>query len=88
MRLIGVAILAVWVLGGVSGCAQSAKEANLIGRYFYLGWTQSTSMTQSSSEHLHNMQGVVDLDAKALLDDIDLFWQRDRGTRLTRWHER
>jgi hypothetical protein len=88
MRSIGFAMLSVMVLGWCSGCAQSAKEANLIGRYFYLGATQSHSMTQSSSEHLHSMQSIVDLDAKALLDDIDVFWQRDRGTRLTRWHER
>ena len=88
MRLISGAILAVVVAGWVSGCAQTAKEANLIGRYFYRGATQSHSMTQNSSEHLHSLQGVVDTDARAILDDIDTFWQRDRGTRLTRWHER
>lgn len=90
MRRFGVIILAVGVTVWAVGCSgpQIAKESSLISRYAYRGATQSSTITQSSAEHLHSLNGVVDLDAKGLLEDVDLFWQRDRGTRLSRWHER
>jgi hypothetical protein len=43
-------------------------------------------MTESYIEHLHRLTAVVDQDARALVDDWDTLWQRDRPTRLTRWH--
>ena len=88
MRRFGVAILFTGLMCWTGGCAQTAKETSLVGRYFVRGATQSATMTQSSSEHMHSLNGVVDLDARALLDDLDMFWQRDRGMRLSRWHER
>lgn len=88
MRRFGIVVLVAGSILWASGCSQTAKETSLVGRYFVRGATQSSTITQSSSEHLHSLNGVVDLDAKALLEDIDAFWQRDRGTRLSRWHER
>ena len=90
MRRSGVVLLAVGSLLWVAGCSgpQMAKEGSLIARYFHRGATQSSTLTQSSAEHLHSLNAVVDIDSKALLDDLDVFWQRDRGTRLSRWHER
>ena len=72
MRRFGIALVAVGLMWWLAGCASS----------------QMVTMTQSSSERMHSLNGVVDLDTRALLDDIDEFWQRERGTRLTRWHER
>ncbi|MCK4659078.1 MAG: hypothetical protein KAV82_06105 [Phycisphaerae bacterium] len=90
MRRFGVVLLAGGLILWVAGCSgpQIAKENSLVARYFYLGATQSSTMTQSSAEHLHSLNCVVDLDSKALLGDLDVFWQRDRGMRLSRWHER
>jgi len=90
MRRSGVLLLAVGLVMWGVGCnvPQLAKESSLITRYIQRGSTQSSTLTQSSGEHLHSLNGVVDIDSKALLDDIDLFWQRDRGMRLSRWHER
>ncbi len=90
MRRFGIVLLAVGLVSWATGCSgpQMAKEGSLIARYFYRGATESSLMTQSSAEHLHSLNSVVDLDSKALLEDLDVFWQRDRGTRLSRWHER
>ena len=90
MRRTGVALLLVGCLLWAAGCsgAQMAKEGALIARYAHRGATQSSTLTQSSAEHLHSLNGVVDLDAKGLLEDVDSFLQRDRTTRLSRWHER
>lgn len=90
MRRSGVLLLAVGVAVCVVGCnvPQLTKESMLINRYVQRGATQSSTLTQSSAEHLHSMNGMVDLESKALLEDLDTFWQRDRGMRLSRWHER
>ena len=89
MRRSGIVLLTMGLVLWVAGCGpQTAKESSLIARYFHRGATQSSTLTQSSAEHLHSLNSVVDLDAKALLEDVDAFWQRDRGTRLSRWHER
>ena len=90
MRRSGVLLLTLGSLLWAAGCSgpQMAKEGSLVARYAHRGATQSSTLTQSSAEHLHSLSGVVDLDSKALLEDLDLFWQRDRGTRLSRWHER
>ena len=89
MRRSGIVLLTVGLVLWAAGCGpQTVKEGSLIARYFHRGATQSSTLTQSSAEHLHSLNSVVDLDAKALLEDLDTFWQRDRGTRLSRWHER
>ena len=46
------------------------------------------TMTQTPAERRHSLAAVVDTDCKGLVEDSDLFWQCDRPTRLTRWHER
>ncbi|MCP4593261.1 MAG: hypothetical protein GY842_21190 [bacterium] len=90
MRRSILATLVLGLVGGMAGCSgpQMAKEGSLIARYFHRGATQSHTLTQPSAEHMHSLNAVVDLDARALLEDVDAFWQRDRGTRLSRWHER
>ncbi|MFQ5492287.1 MAG: hypothetical protein ACE5GE_16365 [Phycisphaerae bacterium] len=68
-----------------AGCVQLTKEMQVANRSVIRGVTEDRTMTESYTEHLHRLNAVVDLDARALVDDIDLFWQRDRETRLTRW---
>jgi hypothetical protein len=89
MRRSALVFLTLGLVALMTGCPpQVHKEAALIGRYFHIGATQADTATQSSSEHMHSLNTVIDLDGELLLEDFDIFWQRDRGTRLTRWHTR
>jgi hypothetical protein len=71
----------------LAGCASSA---GVRGRP--LVWTQphaaSESLGESPDEHYHRVSSVVTHDARALVDDLDLFFMTDRTSRLTRWHSR
>jgi hypothetical protein len=46
------------------------------------------TMTQSAHEHAAYVRQVSRQERLALTEDVDLVLQRDRATRLTRWHER
>jgi hypothetical protein len=46
------------------------------------------TMTQSAHEHAELHRQVNRRDRLALSEDVDLVLQRDRATRLSRWHER
>jgi hypothetical protein len=76
------------VVIGASGCVQLAREQVVAQRTVEKGLILDRTVTQSSEEHMHSLAGVVEHDARALVEDLDVFWQRDRPTRLTRWHER
>ena len=83
-------VLCLALLGGVllavSGSAQLSKESLFANRAVTRGITQDRTVTESFTEHMHRLNAVVDQDAAALVEDLDLFWQRDRVSRLTRWH--
>ena len=68
-----------------SGCVQMTKDFQVVNRTVTKGLTEDRTMTESYTEHLHRLNSVVDHDARALVDDWDLFWQRDRVARLSRW---
>ena len=72
----------------LTGCVQLTKEGVVAQRTAQRGLILDRSTTQSSEEHMHSLAAVVDEDAKGLVEDLDIFMQRDRPTRLTRWHER
>ncbi len=36
-------------------------------------------------ERLHRAKTVMEWDAKEYADDVDLFWQVDQNTRLSKW---
>jgi len=46
------------------------------------------TLTQSAPDHYHTVSSISAHDARALVDDLDLFFMTDRPTRLTRWHDR
>ena len=71
-----------------SGCVQLNKEGAIAQRTAQQAMILDRTMTQSPEEQMHSMAAVVDQDAKGIVEDWDAFWQRDRPTRLTRWHER
>jgi hypothetical protein len=87
-RTAGAMALGCSVLAMVSGCAQLLKEGYIARRTAQRAAVLDSTMTQPLKEQLHSQAAVVDTDAKALVEDWDAFWQRDRPTRLTRWHER
>ena len=85
MRRLLCSLLLAGCLTISAGCVQMTKEALVVNRTVVRGLTEDGTMTESYTEHLHRLNAVVDTDARALVDDIDLFWQRNRETRLTRW---
>ncbi len=48
----------------------------------------SETTGQSPEEHKQQVVGVLEQDRRALTEDLDLWFQTDRPTRLTRWHGR
>ena len=83
-----VICLALVVCGLVlaPGCVQMTKDIQVANRTMTRGLTQDRTVTESYTEHLHRLNAIVDQDARALVEDWDLLWQRDRQSRLTRWH--
>ena len=86
-RVLGLVLVASVLLGTI-GCAQVSKEASFWNRIGVKSVTEDRTMTESYTEHMHRMTAVVDMDARAIVDDLDMVLQRDRPTRLTRWHDR
>jgi hypothetical protein len=43
------------------------------------------TLTQTPSEHQHVYENIISHDAHLLPEDIDMMWEMDRPTRLTRW---
>ena len=87
-RFVASLCLTCVVLASLSGCVGLTKEAVVAQHTGTRAVVLDRPFGQSSAEHLHSLQAVVDQDAKAIVEDWDLLWQRDRPTRLTRWHER
>lgn len=76
------------LLAVASGCAQSSKEVLVANQVAISTVSESGTVTENYTEHLHRLTAMVDLDGKALMEDWDMLWQRDRAGRLSRWHER
>jgi hypothetical protein len=62
----------------------------LLGIVAFWGFASSAgcTLTQTSREHSRQVKTVASHDARALVEDLDIFFQTDRPTRLTRWHDR
>ena len=88
MRRILCVVLVGSLAAAVCGCAQTTKEVVVANRVLVKGLSEDRSPTESYTEHLHRLTAIVDQDARALIDDWDLLLQRDRPTRLMRWHSR
>lgn len=71
-----------------TGCMQVTRSGFVVQRTIDRGLVLDRNMTQTPEEQMHSLAAVIDTDAKGLVADSDLFWQCDRPTRLTRWHER
>ena len=81
------------VLLGLSlatGCTvgRSAAHVATAGKIVMMAQGLGPTMTQSTGDHLHAINATIDHDARAFFDDLDLWYQTDRPTRLTRWNDR
>lgn len=83
---LGLACLAAAVLT-LAGCANwSAAQHRMVKlNYPHAG---SETLTQSPHEHYHTISRVSFIDARALVEDLDLFFMTDRPSRLNRWQDR
>lgn len=88
MRRVVCLLLVGSLLAVISGCTQSSKEVLVANEVAVSTVSESGTVTENYTEHLHRLTAIVDLDGKALMEDWDLLWQRDRAGRLSRWHER
>ncbi len=46
------------------------------------------TLAETHDEHEHRVEQVLEQDRRALAEDLDILFQTDRPTRLTRWHSR
>ena len=76
-----VAACVLFALGGL-GC-----QARATVPMFYPHATKGT-LAQSPHEHYQFVSNIAAQDERALIDDLDLLFQTDRPTRLTRWLSR
>ncbi|HEY3243588.1 MAG TPA: hypothetical protein VGM03_09575 [Phycisphaerae bacterium] len=53
-----------------------------------LGSLAGCTLTQTPHEHSRQIKAVAAQDARALVEDLDIFCLTDRPTRLSRWHSR
>ncbi len=70
------------------GYGRAAAEVANAGKVVMMAQELGPTTTQSTGEHLHTINTVIDQDARAFFDDLDLLYQTERPTRLTRWIER
>ena len=67
-----------------------AVSAGCIGKSSLWAYPHSRMETvaETPEEHVDRVSGVFDRDRRALADDLDLLFQTDRPTRLSKWHGR
>ncbi len=88
MRRLLSLVLGLSVILGSVGCVQMSKEAIVANHSTVKALTEGGTITESYSELVHRLTRVASQDAKALVEDVDMVMQRDRPTRLSRWHDR
>jgi hypothetical protein len=47
-----------------------------------------TNSVQTAADRMHTHRLVVKQDARAIIEDVDFVLQRERPSRLSRWHNR
>ncbi len=80
-------------LGGAilmsAGCTGRAMaNTAYVGKIIMMRHDLGPTTTQSTGDHLHSINASIELDQRAFFDDLDMLYQTERPTRLTRWTER
>lgn len=73
--VLGISLLACW---GAMGCYSAGARPH----------TCMETLGETSDEHYHRADLVLDRDRRALAEDLDLLFMTDRPTRLSKWHGR
>jgi len=73
-----------------AGCnvGRTAAEVGDAGKLVMMSQNLGPTLTQSTGDHMHTIATVIDQDRRALFDDLDMLYQTDRPSRLSRWHDR
>ena len=87
MARLACCVIAIGLLLFLSGCAAFTRAPRSTVLWLYPHATEAT-LTKSPHEHFQSVSNVAALDARALVEDLDLLFMTDRPTRLTRWHDR
>lgn len=80
-RRLGTVIVALSALATCIGCMGKS------GAWAYPHSRLETS-ADTSDEHQERVVRVLERDRRTLGDDLDLLYQTDRPTRLSKWHGR
>jgi len=72
--LVGVGVLSM------ATCSCSSKTK------VYDPFAHTETLSESADEHYHRVYRIEDQERRLLQEDLDLLFQTDRSTRLTRWH--
>lgn len=77
-----------WLM--LAGCnvGRTAAYVGDAGKLFMMSQNLGPTLTQSTGDHMHTISTVIDQDRRALFGDLDMLFQTDRPSRLSRWHDR
>jgi hypothetical protein len=92
MKRVGysVFLLATLVLVVSTGCRAGRTAAHVAnaGKIIMMRSDLGPTVTQTTGQHLHQINAVIEMDQRALFNDLDLLFQTERPTRLTRWTDK
>ena len=82
--LVVPAAAALVALSGCQGYAR--KQEAMVG--VFNPHSRGETLGETPEEHYQRVSRYSALDSRGLVEDLDILFMTDRGTRLTRWHEK
>ena len=73
-----------------TGCSLG-RTASYVGdteKQYYYAQELGPTLIESTPEHNYQISRVVEFDKRAFFNDLDLWFQTNRPSRLSRWVER
>ncbi len=83
----GVLVGLLACLAGCSAGRNAAMVANA-GKLLAMSQEPGPTISKTVGEHLHQIETVIDYDRRAIFNDLDLFFQTERPSRLSRFVDR
>ncbi len=84
-RMFGAAALLL-VIMLLPGCMSTRAPRSMV--FLNFPHAAEKNLTQSPHEHTQMAGDVLERDARALIEDLDILFLMDRPSRLNRWHNR
>jgi hypothetical protein len=85
VRSVGLIAVATAVLGTACGKTPEERKKWTVWRYPN---ARMETFAESKDDHEEKVFRVWEADRHGLAEDLDLFFQTDRNSRLTKWHDR